>query len=86
MRFEVESALLVNEGGVQCTPLVFARPLKGAPPVSVSPRTFLNGRRIAALDPARAAERGQGLVAFVLEDPMDIREFRAGQIVILDQR
>ncbi len=86
MQFEVESALLVNEGGVQCTPLVFARPLDGAPPVSVAPRSFLNGARVAGLDPARAAERGRGLVAFVLEDPMDIRDFRAGQVVLLEQR
>lgn len=86
MQFEVESALLVNEGGVQCTPLVFARALDGAAPLSLPARTFLNEARVAGLDAARAAERGRGLVAFVLEDPMDIRDFRAGQVVRLEQR
>ena len=86
MEFQVEAALLVNEGGVQCVPLVFARPLRVVPRIDVGPNTFLKGVRVAALDPHRAATRGPGLVAFVLEDPMDVRWFNAGDVVRLESR
>jgi len=86
MEFEVEAALLVNEGGVQCTPVVFARPLRGTPPKSLGERAFLNGSRVSSLDPGRAAQRGPGLVAFILEDPMDAREFRPGDKARLESR
>lgn len=82
--FEVEASLLVNDGGVQCVPLVFAR-LKDVH-VELGERSFLNGVRVAGLDPARARQRGPGLVAFVLEDPMDVRCFRPGDIVRLEAR
>lgn len=84
VEFEVEASLLVNEGGVQCTPLVFARPLHGAAPVELGDRASLSGARLAGLDPARAAQRGPGLVAFVLEDPMDARQFRPGDRAVLE--
>jgi hypothetical protein len=86
MKFEVEAALLVNEGGVQCVPLVFARPLEGAGAVRLGKAAFLEGARVSELDPARAAQRGTGLVAFVLEDPMDVRQFKAGDVVRLESR
>ena len=86
LEFEVESSLLINEGGVQCTPVVFARPLRAGVRVELGQRAFLNGVRVAALDPARAAQRGPGLVAFVLEDPMDAREFRPGDRARLESR
>jgi len=86
MKFEVEAALLVNEGGVQCVPLVFARPLEGAAAVHLGKIAYLGSARVAGLDPARAAQRGAGLVAFVLEDPMDIRQFKSGDVVRLDSR
>ena len=86
MEFKVEAAQLVNEGGVQCVPLVFARPLDPGRPVSLGEKSFLKGSRVAALDPARAAERGPGLVAFVLDDPMDVRWFSAGEVVRLESR
>ena len=85
--FEVEASLLVNEGGVQCEAVVFARPLRTpflAPGSGAD--AFLGGARIARLDPARAALRGAGLVAFVLEDPMDARQFKAGDVVRLERR
>lgn len=85
MEFEVEASLLINEGGVHCTPVVFARPLGGAPD-SLPARSFLNNARIASLDPVRAALRGPGLVAFVLEDPMDAREFHPGDKARLESR
>jgi hypothetical protein len=84
--FQVEASLLINEGGVHCTPVVFARPLRGAAPAALPARSFLNGAPVAALDPARAALRGPGLVAFVLEDPMDAREFRPGDKALLESR
>jgi len=86
MKFEVEAALLVNEGGVQCVPLVFARPLEGAGAVRLGKVAFLEGARVSELDPARAAQRGAGLVAFVLEDPMDVRQFKTGDVVRLESR
>jgi hypothetical protein len=86
MEFEVEAALLVNEGGVQCMPLVFARPLRPGAPIELGPRSFLNDMPVVGLDPARAAERGPGLVAFVLEDPMDTRWFKPGDLVRLQAR
>ena len=75
MKFEVEASLLVNEGGVHCVPLVFARPVEGGADVRLGKAAYLEGARVTALDPGRAAERGPGLVAFVLEDPMDVRRW-----------
>jgi hypothetical protein len=86
MEFEVEAALLVNEGGVQCMPLVFARPLQPDARVEIGGRVYLNDMPVMGLDPARAAERGPGLVAFVLEDPMDTRWFKPGDVVRLESR
>jgi hypothetical protein len=85
LEFEVEASLLINEGGVHCVPVVFARPLRGALE-GLPAGSFLNEARVAALDPARAARRGPGLVAFVLEDPMDAREFRPGDKARLESR
>ena len=82
----MEAALLVNEGGVQCMPLVFARPLQPQARVELGPRAYLNDMPVMGLDPARAAERGPGLVAFVLEDPMDTRWFKPGDVVRLESR
>ena len=45
----------------------------------------LDGVRVAAIDPLRAAQRGPGLVAFVLEDPMDAERFQRGDVVRLSQ-
>ena len=84
MEFEVEASLLVNEGGVQCTAVVFARPVRGAPPVELGEKAFLNGARVSGVDPARAARRGPGLVAFILEDPMDARQFHPGDRASLE--
>ena len=78
--------MLVNEGGVQCVPLVFARPLEGELPVHLGKAAFLEGARVSGLDPHRAAGRGPGLVAFVLEDPMDVRRFERGDVVQLESR
>jgi hypothetical protein len=86
MEFEVEASLLINEGGVHCVPVVFARPLRIGDRVELGATAFLDGARIAALDPARAALRGPGLVAFVLEDPMEARRFHPGDVVHLDSR
>jgi len=86
MEFVVEASLLVNEGGVQCTPLVFARPVRSGVQAQLGERAFLNGMRVVALDPARAAQRGPGLVAFILEDPMDARQFRPGDRATLESR
>ena len=80
---EVEASLLVNEGGLQCVAVVFARtPEQWSVPATAS-GLVLDGVPVAAVDPARAARRGPGLVAFVLEDPMDSRRFRPGQVVRL---
>ena len=76
--------MLVNEGGVQCVPLVFARPLEAGVPVRLGKAAYLEGARVSALDPGRAAERGPGLVAFVLEDPMDVGRFQPGDVVALE--
>ena len=85
--FEVEASLLVNEGGVQCTAVVFARPLgTSSPRPDLGSNAFLGDARVAGLDPARAALRGAGLVAFVLEDAMDARLFTPGDIARLEQR
>jgi hypothetical protein len=81
IKLEVEASLLVNEGGVQCVPLVFARPLDPGVPVRLGKSSFLEGARVTDLDPRRAAQRGAGLVAFVLEDPMDVRRFERGNVV-----
>jgi len=45
----------------------------------------LDGARVVAIDPLRAVQRGPGLVAFVLEDPMDARRFHRGDVVRLSQ-
>jgi hypothetical protein len=82
MEFEVEASLLVNEGGLQCVPVVFAWP-RQAGPVALGEKPLLKGLRVASLDPARAAQRGPGLVAFILDDPMDARWFQPGEIVSL---
>jgi hypothetical protein len=82
MEFEVEASLLINEGGLQCVPVVFARP-RQAGRVAVGENTRLNGIRVVSIDPARAAQRGADLVAFVLDDPMDARWFHAGDVVRL---
>ena len=81
--FEVEASLLVNEGGLHCVPVVFARPLREGAGIELRERRFLGGARVAAVDPVRAAQRGPGLVAFILEDPMDAREFNPGDVVRL---
>jgi len=86
MEFVVEASLLVNEGGVQCTPVVFARPLRSGDRAQLGERAFLNGIRVVALDPERAARRGPGLIAFVLEDAMDARQFRPGDRATLESR
>jgi hypothetical protein len=83
LEFEVEASLLVNEGGVQCVPVVFARPVDGAV-VPSGGELRLNGVAVVKLDPARAAQRGPGLVAFVLEDPMDARWFNPRDRVRLE--
>ena len=83
MEFEVEASLLVNEGGVQCTPVVFARPLRSGIHVELGETASLNGVRVVGIDPDRAAQRGPGLIAFVLEDPMDARQFQPGDRVTL---
>ena len=84
MKFEVQASMLVNEGGVQCVPLVFARPLERGVPVRLGKAAFLHGARVSTLDPDRASERGPGVVAFVLEDPMDVRKFQRGDVVELE--
>jgi hypothetical protein len=82
MEFEVEASLLVNEGGLQCVPVVFARPRQPGR-VALGENALLNGVRVLSIDPARAAQRGADLVAFVLDDPMDARWFHPGDIVRL---
>jgi len=82
--FEVEDALLINEGGVQCLPVVFARLQRKDARVELGERPLLNGMRVVRLDRTLAIERGPGVVAFVLEDPMDVRWFRPGDVVRLD--
>jgi hypothetical protein len=82
MEFEVDASLLINEGGLQCVPVVFARPRQRST-VQLGRDARLNGARVTSLDAARAAQRGPGLVAFILEDPMDARWFHPGQIVRL---
>jgi len=82
MEFEVDASLLINEGGLQCVPVVFARPRQDGR-VELERDARLEGARVASLDPLRAAQRGPGLVAFILEDPMDARWFQPGQIVRL---
>ncbi len=77
--------MLVNERGVQCMPVVWARPLSPGP-VRLGARAFLKGVRVASLDEERAADHGPGLVAFVLDDPMDIRDFEPGEKVTLEER
>ena len=82
---EVEASLLVNEGGLQCVAVVFLRtPERWSSPEAGS-RLLLDGVPVASVDPARAARRGPGLVALVLEDAMDSRRFRPGQVVRLDR-
>ena len=58
MEFVVEASLLVNEGGVQCTPVVFARPLRSGDRAQLGERAFLNG--IASLRSIRSAPPGAG--------------------------
>jgi hypothetical protein len=87
MEFDVEESLLINEGGVQCTAVVFALPVPRGAAVELGKNAaYLNEARIASLDAARAAQRGPGVVAFVLEDPMDARSFAAGDRVRLVRR
>ena len=86
MEFDVEESLLINEGGVQCTAVVFALPVPRGAAVELGNNAYLNDARVASLDPARAAQRGPGVVAFVLEDPMDARSFAAGDRVRLVRR
>jgi hypothetical protein len=74
---------LINEGGVQCVPVVFAWPLESGSGVELGLRPLLNDLPVAALDPVRAARRGPGLGAFVLEDPMDSGRFQPGDVVHL---
>jgi len=76
--FEIEAALLINEGGVQCVPVVFARLRPKGGRIELGDRPLLNGVRVVRLDPSFARQRGPDLVAFVLEDPMDVRLFRPG--------
>lgn len=83
MNFVVERALLVNEGGLQCLPIVFARPLSGDGPSVLGDNAFLNGFRVLRVAPSLAADLGPGLVAFVLEDSMDVRFFHPGDTVHL---
>jgi hypothetical protein len=87
LEFEVEASLLVNEGGLCCAAVIFARPLSTA---GIAPdlgaNAFLEGARVTGLDPVRAALRGPGLVAFVLEDPMDARRFKPGDVARLERR
>jgi len=86
VEFEVEASLLVNEGGVQCVAVVFARLPPGAPHPQLGEESYLQGVRVAWMDPALARSRGAGLVAFVLEDAMEARTFRAGDRVRLEDR
>ena len=83
---EVEASLLINEGGVQCAAVVFARPVQPGTAIELGESSYLNEARVASLDPARAAQRGPGVVAFVLEDPMDARSFAPGDRVRLIHR
>jgi len=83
-KFKVEATLLINEGGVHCVPVVFAHPLEEGEPFELGHRPLLRGAPVTSLDPVRAAQRGHGLVAFVLEDPMDARRFRPGDLVTLE--
>jgi hypothetical protein len=86
LEFEVEASLLVNEGGLSCAAVIFARPLRaGCVPSDLGAGWFLGGARVAGLDSARAALRGPGLVAFVLEEPMDGRRFEPGDVVLLER-
>jgi hypothetical protein len=82
MEFLIEASLLINEGGLQCVPVVFARP-REAGTVELGPGALLNGFRVASMDPQRAAARGPGIVAFILDDPMDARWFNPGDLVRL---
>lgn len=86
MELQVEASLLINEGGVHCTPVVFVRPLQAGAKVELGPNPFLNDSRVVRLDPAKAAARGPGLVALVLEDPVDARWFQPGDVVRLSSR
>src|SRR5438445_740223 len=52
MEFQVEAAQLINEGGVHCVPVVFARPLQGGRPVELGPRAYLNEMPVLRLDGA----------------------------------
>src|SRR5947208_9019091 len=80
MEFQVEAAQLINEGGVHCVPVVFARPLQGGRPVELGPRAYLNEMPVLRLDSALAAERGPGVVAFVLGEPRRARLLPAGHM------
>ena len=84
VELEVEASLLVNEGGVQCVAVVFARLPPGAAQLQLGEEALLGGVRVARTDPALARSRGPGLVAFVLEDAMDARSFRQGDRVRLE--
>jgi hypothetical protein len=86
VELEVEASVLVNEGGVQCVAVVFARLPTGAAQLQVGDEAFLGGVRVARLDQALARSRGPGLVAFVLEDAMEARSFQPGDRVHLDDR
>lgn len=84
LEFEVEASLLVNEGGVHCVAVVFARLPAGAAQPELAEEAYLQGVRVARLDPALARSRGPDFVAFVLEDAMDARSFNPGDRVRLD--
>lgn len=84
--FQVESSLLINEGRVQCTAVVFARPLNsGGIDLDVCQGALLGGVAIAGVHSGYAAQRGEGLLAFLLEDPMDVRRFQSGDVVRLQR-
>lgn len=82
----MEASLLVNEGGVHCVAVVFARLPPGAAEPEVGEDAFLGGVRVARVDRALARSRGPGLVAFVLEDAMEARSFQPGDRVRLTNR
>ena len=83
MDFVVEASLLINEGGVQCVPVVFAQPREPGARIELGHAARLNGIPVVSLDLERAARRGPGLVAFILDDPMDARWFHPGDVVRL---
>ena len=55
--FKVEASLLINEGGVQCVPVVFAYPLEGGGDIELGAKPSLQRRA------ARGARSGAGCEA-----------------------